>query len=201
MNEILSIGVWRSNAEMIADVARLGYLDGRVLDATYGDGGFWKVWQPEILHTNDLHKPAAHNRYDYKNFVAFPDCMFDAVVFDPPYKLSGTPALGEQDARYGTDRRTSRDEVMTDIRDGAIECYRVCRRHLLVKVMDQVEGGRKRWQTDMVTQAIEELGGRKIDRFDIALAGRAQPGGRVQRTSRSKHSTLLVFEKSKGKHR
>ena len=35
---------WATNAEMIEDVARLGYLDGSVLDVTYGLGTFWKNW-------------------------------------------------------------------------------------------------------------------------------------------------------------
>lgn len=175
MTEVRAIDSWATNGHMIADVAMLGYLDGRVLDATYGEGTFWKCWQPEILHTNDLHKPTAHNRYDYKNFLAFPDRMFDSVVFDPPYKLNGTPALTDEDARYGTGGRTSRVEVLEDIRLGALECYRVCNRYLLVKCMDQVEGGRVRWQTDLVTQAIEGAGGRKVDRFDFVSNGRPQP--------------------------
>lgn len=210
MSEILSIGEWRNNAELIADVAALGYLDDQVLDVTFGEGKFWTSWQPLMLTASDLYKDSfvaaavaglelyeAH-QWDYR---ALPceEAEYDVVVFDPPYKLNGTPALGEQDDRYGTNQRTSRAEVLDDIVAGARECYRVCGRRLLVKCMDQVEGGRKRWQTDLVTRAIEDLGGRKIDRFDIALAGRPQPGGRQQRTSRSKHSTLLVFEKPKEK--
>ena len=31
---------WNSNAELIADVERLGYLPGTVLDPTYGLGNF-----------------------------------------------------------------------------------------------------------------------------------------------------------------
>jgi hypothetical protein len=46
---------WPTNAHLIADVARLGYLDGRVIDVTYGEhGGFWKVWRPEHLVAHDL---------------------------------------------------------------------------------------------------------------------------------------------------
>lgn len=231
MGEVLSIGTWRTNAEMIADVAKLpGYLapeagkpEWSILDATYGKhGGFWKDWKPEDLTTSDLYHPA-DLAWDYR---AMPcdDCSFDVVVFDPPYKLNGTPAMGEMDERFGTTRRTTRDEVMADIRAGAVECYRVARRRLFVKCMDQVESGQMRWQTDMVTEAIAELGGRKMDRFDAPTAGIQQPTDRkcpngcdhgtdratlttcnscegigrlpiVQRTSRGKHSTLLVFAK------
>lgn len=211
MTEVLSIGTWRNNAEMIADIARLpGYLTPpnvddapwTVFDATYGEGNFWTHWRPKHLTTNDLHKDAEgnHHRDDYRAFATAWANGWDVVVFDPPYKLNGTPALPDMDARYGTSRRTTRDEVLDDIRLGAIECYRVCCRRLFVKCMDQVEGGRKRWQTDIVTRAIEELGGRKLDRFDIPTAGIPQAKeGRVQRTSRAKHSTLLVFEKPKAR--
>jgi hypothetical protein len=228
VNEVLSIGAWRTNAELIRDVARLpGYLTPpnaddapwSVLDATYGiAGGFWKKYRPANLVTNDLHAPADHH-WDFRT-IPVDDGTFDVVVLDPDYKLNGTPALGEQDVRYGTDENLNREERLEKIKRGTIECYRVCRRRLFVKCMDQVEGGRKRWQTDLVTRAVEELGGRKLDRFDIPLAGRAQPTDRlcpecsgselpspcwkchgtsripiVQRTSRSHHSSLLVFEK------
>lgn len=187
---------WLTNAHMIADVARLGYLDGLVFDATYGKfGGFWRRWRPDALVTNDLVHPAAH-AWDYRS-VPLPDCSFDSVVFDPDYKLSGTPASGETDVRYGTNRRKRRDDILDDLAAGAIECYRLTRRWLLVKCMDQVEAGKMRWQTDVVTQAIDGEGGRKADRFDITVNSRPQPPDRTQRTARHRNSTLLVFEKPK----
>lgn len=194
--EILSIGPWKNNAEMLADIAKLNdgeYLSGTVLDATYGEGAFWNDYRPARLVTNDLHKPADH-AWDYRN-MPVPDGHFGTVVFDPPYKLSGTPALPEQDARYGTTEVTSRSDVMNDIRLGALECYRVARKYLLVKCMDQVEGGRMRWQTDMVTRALEDVGAWKVDRFDMVAGGRPQPGGRRQLTARHQASQLLVFRR------
>src|SRR5690606_27767225 len=44
---VLAAHRWRNNAEMIADVAKLGYITGDVLDTTYGRGGFWTVYMPE----------------------------------------------------------------------------------------------------------------------------------------------------------
>lgn len=184
---------WPNNAAMIADVARLGHLDGTVLDATFGEGAFWTVFRPEGLITNDLHKPAMWSE-DYRAFSPWVG-QFDTVVFDPPYKLSGTPALDEFDDRYGIQHRTTRDEVLDDIVAGAVECYRVASRRLLVKCQDQVEGGQVRWQTDLITRAIEDLGGRKIDRFDLLGGGRPQPSGRRQLTAQMRPSTLLVFQR------
>lgn len=191
---ILAVHNWSGNAALIADVAQLGYLDGTVLDATYGKhGGFWKLWRPEALTTNDLNHPADHS-WDFRS-MPIPGGSFDAVVFDPDYKLNGTPAVGEMDERYGTDENLSRAERLEKIRLGALECFRVARQRLLVKCMDQVEGGQVRWQTDIVTRAVEEAGGRKVDRFDLIGHGRAQPSGRRQLTAQGRGSTLLVFSK------
>lgn len=187
-----------TNADLISACARLGYIEGKVLDATYGRGAFWNVWRPERLTTNDLHADGTVEfGFDFRR-LGFDDGEFDTVVFDPPYKLNGTPVLGEQDARYGTNTRMNRDEVMALIRDGARDCWRVTARWLLVKCQDQVEGGKMRWQTDMVTRVIEDLGGRKVDRFDLVGNVRPQPPGRQQRTSRHTSSQLLVFRKARG---
>lgn len=191
-DEVLSIGPWRTNGEMIRDVARLNYLHGSVLDLTYGYGGFWRVWRPVWLVTNDRYVEGCDHAWDYRNLPCADDA-FDSVVFDPPYKLNGTPMLGEQDVRYGTDKRTSRDDVMIDMTLGLQESLRVASKFVLVKCQDQVEGGQRRWQTDWMTRVADDCGARKVDRFDIGVAGRPQPKGRRQLTSRSKHSTLLVF--------
>lgn len=179
-DEVLAIGAWTTNAELIEAVASLGYFNARgetqgtVLDATYGKhGGFWKAWKPDQLTTNDLRHPADH-AWDFRA-MPVADCAFDVVVFDPDYKLSGTPALDDFDERYGVDENLSRDERMEKIRAGAVECFRVCRYRLMVKCMDQVESGRMWWQTDMVRDAIVALGGRKVARFDIPTAGLPQP--------------------------
>lgn len=192
--EVVAAKAWPTNAAMIADVARLGYLDGHVLDATYGEGNFWTEWRPEHLDTNDLHKPARH-QWSYLQIPAS-DSTWDAVVFDPPYRLSGRRDQGEFDQRFGLAEYRSNDAILADIVAGARECYRVTRRSLLVKCQDQVNGGRVRWQTDLVTAAIGELGGKKVDRFDfIQTTVRGQPNGRRQLNARRNYSTLLIFEK------
>lgn len=165
---------YRDNADLVAHVARLGYLDGTVLDATYGEGTFWRDFKPETLVTNDLYKPADH-AWDA---LALPcrDGAYDSVVCDFDYKLNGTPALEEMDARYGVGEdmvnRTMRLDKMCV---GAIECYRVSRKFLLVKCMDMVEGGKVRWQTDLVTRAVEDVGGEKVARFILHYVPMPQP--------------------------
>lgn len=190
-SEVMAAHQWRTNAALIVDVARLGYLDGTVLDVTYGEhGGFWKDWRPELLTTSDLHHPA-DRRWDYRSLPCA-DGEFDSVVFDPPYRMGGTPDRSD-DRRFGNEKYVGREARLEDIRAGAVECYRVARRFLLVKCMDAVEGGRVRWQTDIVTRAVESAGGVKVDRFEFLKPSRPQPAGRQQRSARRNYSTLLVF--------
>lgn len=56
-SEIMAIGQWRTNADMIADaVVPLGYLheDWVTLDPTYGYGKWWTRWKPRELVGSDL---------------------------------------------------------------------------------------------------------------------------------------------------
>jgi hypothetical protein len=190
---VLAAYNWATNAALIADVAKLGYVTGHVLDPTWGRGGFWTVLEPEKLTRHDFFT------LDCVDFRALPhpDGMFATVVFDPPYKLNGTPALGDFDNHYGVDVPGTWQGRMRSILDGTVECARVVepRGHLLVKCMDQVCSGLVRWQTDEVTRTAESLGLRKVDRFDFLGGGRPQPLGRQQKHAYFRGSTLLVFRK------
>lgn len=193
LTDVLSTHRWKTNADMIADVAKLGYLDGVVLDATYGEGKFWTKFTPSALWTNDLYKPAdAH--YDYRS-MNWPDGKFDSVVFDPDYKMTGTPSTPAMDFAYGTDKPMRYQDRIANIAAGTRECFRVCSKYLLVKCMDQVVSGNVIWQTDVVTEAAKQQGGRKVDVFNFVHDPRPQPEGRRQVHSRRNYSTLLVFEK------
>ena len=83
----------------MSDCHRLGYLEGSVLDATYGHGRFWRDYRPPKLVPLDLDRTYGVMVAD---FTALPlvDDSFDTVVFDPPYKLNGTPTHS-LDFHYG----------------------------------------------------------------------------------------------------
>ena len=190
---------WPTNGHMIADVAKLGYLDGDCLDVTYGLGVFWSRWRPESLVACDLNAAKSPIGYsvDFTNLPRDFQGQFDAVVIDPPYKLNGQPTRAS-DERYGVEEYTPWRDRITLMREGMVECYRTLRPkgYLLVKVMDQVVSGKKRWLTDDATeQAVRFMAMEKVDRFDMLTKPRPQPEGRRQLHSLQNYSTLLVFQK------
>lgn len=197
---VLAAFAWKSNAELIADVAKLGYLDGHVYDCTYGNGTFWKAWWPESLCVSDLHSAHVMSHIDFTD-MPFTDDFFDAVVFDPPYKLNGTsrPQDASTDASYGVAGpyvpAEQRHQLM---RDGLTECVRVTRKHVLVKCQDQVCSGRMHWQTLMMVDHGRTVGLELVDRFDLLGKHRPQPmEGRKQKHAHGRPSTLLVFRKGR----
>jgi hypothetical protein len=186
---------WPSNAEMIADVARLGYLGGHVLDCTYGAGVFWKCFRPEKLTVHDIKLDGV----DFRD-LPHPDGMFDASVIDGPYKLNGTSS--KPDIRYGVDTYVGWQGRHRLIREGITECARVTEPggYVLVKCQAQVCGGAIRWQDREFADHGEGLGLTLVDRFDLLGKGRKQPKRTRQdgKPSRQHHaygrpSTLLIF--------
>lgn len=202
MGEVLAIGQHSNNAQLIEDAAQLGYLDGLVLDPTYGEGKFWSRFRPTDFATNDLHKPADLS-YDFCN-VGLNDDTFDAVVFDPPYKLAGKRDDGgltdgdiTMEGRYGTGGEYVPTRKVAELLVcGTQEACRLSRRFVLVKCMDQVASGRVHWQTDDVTAAAAACGFRKADSFMLKRS-RAQDLKRRQVHARRNYSTLLVFKKGR----
>lgn len=197
MSAVLSIHKWKSNAELIRDIAGMGrYLksDWLTLDPTYGYGNFWTLWKPNRLVAHDLNPAKAPDGPVDFTFLPYKNRSFDCVVFDPPYKLNGTPEL-EMDETYGVEEATNWRERMSLVESGIAECARVLGKgYLLLKCMDQVCSGKMRWQTDVFTRCAESHGLGKVDRFDM-LSYRAQPKGRSQQHARRNASTLLVFKR------
>ncbi len=193
-NVIYSATYWPTNAHMIADCARLGYLRSHwlTLDPTYGLGNFWTIWQPTHLVAGDLFTKA-DMRIDF-TALPFRNQRFNAVVYDPPYKLNGTPSAA--DIAYGVNVPTRWQDRIKLIIAGAIDCARVvkCDGYLLIKCQDQVVSGRKVWQTDIISRSMANCGMTKVDRLDFLTNPRPQPHTR-QLHARQNYSTMLVFQK------
>jgi len=82
---ILVFAKYASNAELILAAHKLGYLPpgALVLDATYGEGIFWKKYRPERLVVNSLSPGSAPDvRFDFTR-PPFGPGSFDVAVFDP----------------------------------------------------------------------------------------------------------------------
>jgi hypothetical protein len=193
---IQAVGRWPTNGHLIADAAALHFPDAQnVFDATYGRGLWWTEWRPPVLWANDLNPETdAQTHKDFRDMNLMSE-QFDVVAFDPPYKLNGTPALGDFDDRYGIATPTRWQDRIALILDGARECGRLVKPkgHLLVKCQDQVVSGQMRWVTQYVTDALADKF-RLVDRFDMLGGGRPQPGGRTQRHAWGRPSSLLVFQ-------
>lgn len=201
MREILSIDpkVYKGNAELIAHgVAPMGYIRGSVLDLTYGEGTFWKLWGPMALIANDLDPDKGDFHEDFRH-TPWANASFDTVVLDPPYKLQGTPSSGEMDRRFGTTEYRQLAAIEKLHVEGCTEAARLSREYVLVKTMAQVSGGRSRWLPDLVSETMRELHCRKVTQFFL-VGHRAQPktnpdgSPRRQVTPRNNYSQLLVFE-------
>lgn len=195
------IGTRTTNAQAIADCRTLGYLDDdhSVLDLTYGLGRFWKHYRPARLVANDIDpRRDADLRIDWTTPEALALLQelgdWDDIAFDPPYKLNGTSAHPSDDG-YGVTGRVTELDRMTAIARGTHCALRLARRHVLVKVQDQVVSGRKVWQTHLVVAFADELGARLIDQLHVQ-SYRPQPAGRRQLHARQDYSTLLIFDAS-----
>jgi SAM-dependent methyltransferase len=208
-DEILAIDPerYKNNADIILAAAEMGYLTGLVLDTTYGSGAFWAKWKPSgVLWTNDLDTSTdAMFHMDFRALLHDWDDRFDSVVFDPPYKLDGTPddrGPGEANLLYGVSAGArdyeNVDAVIQLYYDGLAECHRVTKPkgYILVKVMNQVSGGKTRWAERHVGNFLEDLGCRHVTTFYL-VGSRKQPSGRRQVNVRNNYSQLLVVQKGK----
>lgn len=203
VDPVMAAGDWNTNADMVVDVERLGYLQREwlTLDCTYGLGRFWKRWRPDRLLRHDIAPECAPDGPVDARHLPYRSGVFDAAVVDGPYKLNGTTS-GASDQSYGVHVPASRDGRHELICDMIAEAVRVLRPPtvrparpggvLLVKCQDQVNGGRNRWQTRIFSDHAESLGCRLVDQLHLR-SYRPQPPGRRQVHARRNYSTLLVF--------
>lgn len=195
MTIIRAADTWVTNGALIADVAQLGYLDGWVLDPTYGNGLWWTHFRPKMFTFSDIKTGV--------DFTALPhdDNTFNAVAFDPPYVAKGgrsTSGIVNMDARYGLENAPKTPALLQDLIDeGLVECCRVLRPqgYLLVKVKNYVSSGNY-WDGVYRTQQMAHLLTLKlVDQFIHVGRPGPQPPGRRQVHARNNYSVLLIFKK------
>lgn len=203
---VLAATEWRSNAELIVDCVRLGYLreEWATLDPTYGRGVWWKAWRPPNLITHDIELDGV----DFRQLPE-PNASFDAVAFDPPYVCTGgrtTSTIPDFNARFGlidTPRTPAALQEMNEA--GLAEMHRVLRPRgvLLVKCKDYVWSGRLFLGTHQTLTRAISLGFEPIDRMEhVGKPGpqpeRSRADGKpvVQQHARRNLSTLFVLRKA-----
>lgn len=194
---VLAAHCWPSNAELIADVANLGYVrpQDSTLDMTYGKGVWWRKFRPDHLVFHDL-------RLDGVDFRCLPEesASFDVVAFDPPYVcVGGRATSGVEDMydRYGLiDAPSTPSALQCLIDDGLAEAARVVRSKgvVLVKCQDYVSSGQLWSGTHRTLTRAMGLGLTLVDRFEhYSTTPRPQPTGRKQVHARRNLSTLFVL--------
>jgi len=200
---ILAAKYWVSNADLIADVAKLGYLKKAdvVLDPTYGKGIWWKKWRPERLFHHDLSNGP---EYDFRNLEMYTDGFFDAIAFDPPYvSVGGRSTSGMKDMyeAFGLmDAPTTPLLVQSLINDGLDEMHRLVKPRgiVLVKCQDYISSGKLWPGTHYTLTHALAIGFELLDRLEhLSKASRAQPSGRRQMHARRNLSTMFVLRKGR----
>jgi hypothetical protein len=198
---VLAASPWPTNGELIADCARLGYLQPhwRVLDPTYGRGLWWTSFTPDDLVTSDL-----STGVDFRD-LPWPDGEFDAVAYDPPYVAPGgraTTGLPDLFDRYGLMAAPGTPPLLQEMIDAGLrECARVLRPggYLLVKCQDYVSSGKLWPGTHLTLCTALDAGLQFTDRLEHIGRVRPQPPGRRQVHARRNLSTLLVLRRPRNR--
>jgi len=165
-NVIFAMGKWRTNAEMIRDaVVPLRHLrpEWSTVDPCWGLGLMWTLWEPEVMYGYDLDpaKSPTGLSVDACN-VPHDDHSVDVAFLDGPYKLNGRPDV-PVDSRYGVHEWATREGRHQLLRNIVTDGCRYARHRVLVKAQDQTNGGRVRWQTEMLTEHARDLGWEKVE--------------------------------------
>lgn len=194
MNEVMAAGQWSNNADMIADIGRLGWFDGDVLDLSFGLGVFWNQFKPGHLVTNDIEEGKGAHSEDARRPPLNWYGRFDAVVWDGPYKLQGRPGP-VMEGRYGIDQKRTGDETMDLILRGSVgaaECAKKGGR-VLVKCQNQICGGKYVDQVGRISAVMLRAGCTQGPVFYLVSSPRPQPSGRRQLNPRNNVSQLVTF--------
>lgn len=190
----------RTNGQLIAKCAKLGYLLEPVVDPTYGEGGMWTEYQPVTLYASDLDPALQDCDLEDLRDLPHPDQSVGSVVLDIPYKLGGTPTKeggdGAMNERFGIDRYRSPADVKELLAAGMTEAARVTRRggYVLVKLMDQTNSGRLHLQSAWSLDIAAGLPLRLVDRLHTRHTPRPQ---RSQVTARNNFSSMMVYKRLK----
>lgn len=196
---VLAASPWKTNAEIILDLAELGYLKTTdlILDPTFGKGNWWTQWRSVDLIANN-------RQWDFRA-CPWPDEMFDVVAYDPPYVAKGgreTSGIRDMDDAYGQYDCPATPALLQElINDGLTEMWRVAKTGgvVLVKCMNYISSG-KLWLGAYYTlEHALGLGFRVEEVLTHVGDPGPQPPDRRQVHARNNASTMYVLRKVKVK--
>lgn len=188
-----------SNAELIHRIAPLYLADGPVMDATYGEGGWWDRYRPADLVAHDL-DPSKGDGVDFTRLPE-PDRTYGAITFDPPYIAAGghaTTTVPKFRSRFGIDVPRSAGSVFRLMCAGMAECERVLkpRGFLIVKCSDFVNSATLTMGSKVAVDMADEL---RLRMWDLIVhhtgAGPQSRDIETPLRARRAHSYLMVFRK------
>lgn len=169
-----------------------------ILDATWGNGRFWKKrpanWRVIGLD-NDCAKKAAILG-DNRN-LPFQRGVFDVIVYDPPH-VTHSWSDWDQSPQYGfangiLDISYLYQDFVSQAA-GSIKSDGL----LLAKLSDQIHSFRYWWQTKEYLNVLEDSAFTPCDLIvKVRAAPRAQPPGRRQLHARRRHSYWVIARKGK----
>jgi len=205
---ILAATKWRSNAELIETIVKLGYIrpDDNLLDLTYGRGTWWNNYKHPGPFTKNALLPDDEivdgtTQHDY---TLLPDewaSTYDVVAFDPPYIAMGgrtKTSLPDFVNRYGL---MDAPRTPADLNDyntlGLGEAAYVCKPNglILVKCCDYISSGQLQLASHWMLQSALEMGLQVQDKLIHIGNVRPQPAGRRIVHARQNCSYLWVFRK------
>lgn len=204
MTDILAFDPERTtNARAMVHACQLGWIQEPVFDATYNTGKFWTEYRPDGLYTNDIAHPADY-QFDWtKPIPKTQHERYVTVVFDPDYKMQGTPStlgdVAKMNESYGTNIAKTTTERLEHMLLGATNLSEMVEPngHMLIKCMDQIFNGRHGSQTGMFLDLFDELPGWRFVSWLHVSAATTMPQ-RSQVNPRNNYSTLMCFQRKGG---
>lgn len=182
------------NSALMASIAPL-YLDGSVLDVTYGRGMWWRRFKPEPFLGHDL--------ADGIDFRALPhdDDSWDTVCFDPPYiptraaQTASRVLAGRFLPSFGLEETRTKAQLDALHAAGLAECGRVSRRWVLAKCCDYAENRSTFVLGHVKVIEAGTAAGLRVHDIIVHVAGGGPGRSRIKELHRSSrtHSYLIVF--------
>ena len=193
MDRVYSV-IEGDNSEALPPILSLYVPNGsRIADVTHGPGVFWKQVERNVTGSDIEPMPGVSLLADFATLPYAAESL-ECVVFDPPYKLTGTPKVRD---RYGNKSGGWR-EVPGYYETGIAEANRILSPGgvLIVKCMDQVASGVQHWYHRIVYDlAVEDHGMFAEDLFVLVRPNPTPQPHRRQVHSHKRHSWFWVFRK------